>query len=38
MHRSKKLDRPSSSPQEEEENVFKTPLKSEKEVTYYSQT
>ena len=31
MHRSKELDRPSSSPQEEkEEDVFKTPLKSKK--------
>ena len=30
MHRSKKMDRPSSSPQEEEEDVFKTLLKSKK--------
>ena len=30
MHRSKELDRASSSPQEEEEDVFKTPLKSKK--------
>ena len=30
MHRSKELDLPSSSPQEEEEDVFKTPLQSKK--------
>ena len=35
MHRSKKLDRPSSSPQEkEQEDVFKTPLKSKKRRSY----
>ena len=34
MHRSKELDRPSSSPQEEEEDVFKTPLKSKKKRSH----